>query len=541
MENNENEVDKAFQKALEGMEISPPDEVWNGVERDIFRRQNDSYRLTILWIKRAAMIAGIVIGLSGMVIAGYFINSSLNSPIVKTVTPSENSGKTTNKSVVAQNDSLRQDTINEQVNLLESKNNLAENMQGAAVENVRKTQSIENIEQPVTGNTKTERNLQRENIAIPFTKKNITSENQVKMLPEYEKAIAEKMAADKKTSVAKNKKPKSSKNVGKNSKNADKNNNTEDESTENLIAINEKTESKSKITSEKTQLTEKLKTKDIMLQSKNLQIPRRLNYKDYRALLPKTTLASSTKKKQKSMLPSRFSATVLYAVDFNGRKITDNVSRFGNYKQYFSQQESIKSSSSISVRINYDASPKVTLQTGFTRTQVIQKINPCWIPAVDYGHNDVRFTLFTSAGTTSVPTEVKAHRGDLLRLPEQSTQGITYTQIPFTIQYRFLSRKISLYSITGISANIVSGSKTEVKVPLPYGQKSDVTTTDLEGLKKVNIGYQLGVGMEYNIYNRWSLVVEPVFKGTAGAINKDMPVSLSTYSYTINGGVKFHF
>ena len=63
----------------------------------------------------------------------------------------------------------------------------------------------------------------------------------------------------------------------------------------------------------------------------------------------------------------------------------------------------------------------------------------------------------------------------------------------------------------------------------------------INGLKKMNYGFLIGAGVQYNMYNDFGIFIEPMFRGSFTSITQNTNVNSYPYSLGLNLGFSLHF
>jgi len=115
-------------------------------------------------------------------------------------------------------------------------------------------------------------------------------------------------------------------------------------------------------------------------------------------------------------------------------------------------------------------------------------------------------------------------------------QNFSYLEFPIVMRYKFIDKVIDFNLIGGLSTNILVNNSAYAVVD---GGKYSIGTT--EGVNLITISSSLGMGMEYNISDKFALNVEPTVRyylnpgiGLAGS-------KIHPYSFGIFSGISYKF
>jgi hypothetical protein len=115
-------------------------------------------------------------------------------------------------------------------------------------------------------------------------------------------------------------------------------------------------------------------------------------------------------------------------------------------------------------------------------------------------------------------------------------QNFSYLELPISLRYKIIDKTLDFNIIGGISYNLLVKNSVYAKVD---GGKFPIGHT--EGLNPVSISSSFGMGMEYNLSDRFSLNLEPTFRYYLNPINELARTNLRPYSFGIFSGLSYKF
>lgn len=171
--------------------------------------------------------------------------------------------------------------------------------------------------------------------------------------------------------------------------------------------------------------------------------------------------------------------------------------------------KSSDNSLSVGVRVNYQLSQKLFIQSGINRVDLAYNTNGvnAFVTSSKNGYNNINTSkpgVYLTPGQ-NVTTNVK----DLNRsgLSGDINQFMQYYELPVEMKYSLYDRKVGLNLVGGFSTMILSDNSVSFV--------SNEGITDLGGannLNNFNFSGNVGVDLDYKISKSWYLNVAPMFK-----------------------------
>lgn len=115
-------------------------------------------------------------------------------------------------------------------------------------------------------------------------------------------------------------------------------------------------------------------------------------------------------------------------------------------------------------------------------------------------------------------------------------QNLSYLELPILLRYKFIDKTLDFNLVGGLSYNLLVNNSVYTVTndgKFPVGQT--------EGLNPVSISSSLGMGMEYNLSENFSLNLEPTFRYHLNPFNEIEGSNFHPYSFGIFSGLSFKF
>lgn len=127
-------------------------------------------------------------------------------------------------------------------------------------------------------------------------------------------------------------------------------------------------------------------------------------------------------------------------------------------------------------------------------------------------------------------------KSDLSYLSNSLYQNFSYLEMPFILRYKLIDKSIDFNLIGGLAYNFLVSNNVHTVID---GSRYNVGKT--EGLNPILVSSSMGMGIEYNISDKFSLNLEPTFRYYLNPFG-DMPgVKIHPYSFGVFSGLSFKF
>ena len=178
------------------------------------------------------------------------------------------------------------------------------------------------------------------------------------------------------------------------------------------------------------------------------------------------------------------------------------------------------------------------MQSGVTLSNTHIIIEPKTIYAQADNTGSIKYRINTSSGYGYVLPSFIANpaAGDSL-YAFTSTHSLQYIGIPLAVTYNITKGKFGFNALAGVSTNILYKAKLETDVEKGFNNELEVVN-NIQGLKKMYFSGLAGVGVDYKLTNKTSLVFSPTMRFALNSINKDAPVKSYPISFGFTVGLK---
>jgi hypothetical protein len=115
-------------------------------------------------------------------------------------------------------------------------------------------------------------------------------------------------------------------------------------------------------------------------------------------------------------------------------------------------------------------------------------------------------------------------------------QDFRYLEMPIMMRYKLIDRKFDLNLVGGISYNLLVNNSVFTYV---NGDKFNIAYT--EGLNPSAFSSSFGMGMEYNLSEKFSFNLEPTFRYYLSPLGEQIWTDIHPYSFGIFTGISYKF
>ncbi|MFH0842922.1 MAG: outer membrane beta-barrel protein [Bacteroidota bacterium] len=154
-------------------------------------------------------------------------------------------------------------------------------------------------------------------------------------------------------------------------------------------------------------------------------------------------------------------------------------------------------------------------------------------------NNDIFLTDGLSAGRIQTDYNINvfdAEKAGLTYLDNSIRQSFNYLELPVILRYKIVDKVLDFNIIGGVSSNLLVNNSVYAS---KGGSRTDIGTTD--GLNLITFSSSLGMGMEYNFSNNFSLNLEPTFRYYINSFNDIPGMKIHPYSFGIFSGISYKF
>lgn len=119
---------------------------------------------------------------------------------------------------------------------------------------------------------------------------------------------------------------------------------------------------------------------------------------------------------------------------------------------------------------------------------------------------------------------------------ENFSQSLEYLEIPVNMKFLLVDRSLQVQLIGGVSTNVmVSNSISANSV------NGTVEIGNLQNLRGMSYSGNAGIGFAYDLYENFSLSIEPKFRYFLHSVNSDLLPSTRPYTFGLYTGVNYTF
>jgi hypothetical protein len=116
------------------------------------------------------------------------------------------------------------------------------------------------------------------------------------------------------------------------------------------------------------------------------------------------------------------------------------------------------------------------------------------------------------------------------------SQSFEYLEIPLNIKYMIIDRAVQVRLIGGVSTNVMINNSVSA-----HTGEGAVEVGKSEDLRSMNYSGNAGVGVVYDLFESFSLSVEPKFRYYLNSVNTDRLPSTRPYTFGLYTGVSYTF
>ncbi|MCD6112622.1 MAG: hypothetical protein J7J86_05060 [Bacteroidales bacterium] len=215
-------------------------------------------------------------------------------------------------------------------------------------------------------------------------------------------------------------------------------------------------------------------------------------------------------------------------------------------KQEFNENEKGLYAFSYGLKIRYNTKSNFSFLSGVNFSSLGQKNNEI----VSYKSPDNSINIPTSIGNIKISNSkmsiINSSKVDTDTLIDGTnfkylsdlglTQKLKYIEIPFEVKYTVIDKSFKFNIIGGISTGVLINNNTYLEK-----DNESIELDGAGGLKSFIYNGVVGLGLEYNIYNNMSLVLEPSFKYYLSSINKKTIIKYYPYIFNCSFGICYSF
>jgi hypothetical protein len=230
-------------------------------------------------------------------------------------------------------------------------------------------------------------------------------------------------------------------------------------------------------------------------------------------------------------LKKRLSFEMFFTPGFTFRTVTNNQINYNpEYnKAYFDKRDKGAFTFAAGLLLNFKASEKISVSTGVTYSQYSQGFST---ESFHLNYTDSQNAwLYTSNGDLyfKIISTDTISQNDILR----SSIRFSYINIPILFKYRFAK---NYFVDAGLSLNLLINQSFNLQAENFDGEFEATPINDLE---RINFILNLGIGREFTLRNKFSLVINPGINFYLTSINNDATVKSYPFTIGLQAGLKY--
>lgn len=251
---------------------------------------------------------------------------------------------------------------------------------------------------------------------------------------------------------------------------------------------------------------------------------------------------------------------------YSYRNITE-VNAPGISKSSINQVEKAVVTYASGIMVDFEASPRLSFQTGIyymKMGQEIDNISNLARPVSKMDKNlayaadlsvavNKKQTVANSTGTIVAPAPDLYYKGSLnvemqaygpgnlplrpanLESRKNIEQSFEFIEVPLLARYKIINRKVNLHLLGGVSTHVLVDNKAVLK------DENTTVEGKTTGVETMNYSSSVGFGVGYTLRKNLSLNVEPTFKYYLNSFNSGDAIRLHPYAFGLYSGILLKF
>ena len=126
--------------------------------------------------------------------------------------------------------------------------------------------------------------------------------------------------------------------------------------------------------------------------------------------------------------------------------------------------------------------------------------------------------------------------GEDVLVTDQYIQSFNYLEIPLNIRYSIIERTVRVQLVGGVSTNLLVNNSIVIRTA-----EGRSVIGGSEDLRTMNYSGNAGVGVVYDLFDRFSLRVEPRFRYFLHSVNSSSLPSTRPYTFGVYTGINYLF
>jgi len=195
---------------------------------------------------------------------------------------------------------------------------------------------------------------------------------------------------------------------------------------------------------------------------------------------------------------------------------------------------------SVGVKVNYQLSNKVFLQSGLNKVELAYNTSDvtAHISTVKNAYNNINTN---KPGVTLTPirnnNSLTSTQSNLNKsnIDGELNQSIEYFEFPLELKYNLYDKKVGLNIVGGFSTLILSNNTVSI-----ISQNSVTDLGEANNLNELNFSGNFGIDLDYKINNSWYLNVAPMFKYQFNTYSNNSG-NFKPYYFGVYSGLNYKF
>jgi hypothetical protein len=152
-------------------------------------------------------------------------------------------------------------------------------------------------------------------------------------------------------------------------------------------------------------------------------------------------------------------------------------------------------------------------------------------------HNDL---FLSNSGSTETSTDYHMLLPDQMMVDnavvENFSQSLEYLEIPVNMKLLVVDRSVKVQLIGGVSTNLMVNNSVSAN-----SINGSVEIGNLQNLRSLSYSGNAGIGFAYDLYENFSLSIEPKFRYYLHSVNTDLLPSTRPYTFGLYTGINYTF
>ncbi|CAN5518089.1 hypothetical protein BH11BAC5_BH11BAC5_01110 [soil metagenome] len=198
-----------------------------------------------------------------------------------------------------------------------------------------------------------------------------------------------------------------------------------------------------------------------------------------------------------------------------------------------------QSSFSLGVLLDYNLNKHWSVQSGVAFTSKTIHISPKTIYADKDDQGEIKYRFNCSSGYTFLSSSavVNPSVGDSLQA-FGATNTLQYVSVPLAFKYHYYINKIDLFATAGTAFNMLTKGKIATEIG-SVASKEVSTSTTINGLKPNYFSGSIGLGLSYSITRSIALSFMPSYNFALNSSTRDATVKTYPNNLSLAAGIRY--